>query len=361
MKSKTAIVTGSSSGFGLLTAIELALKGFTVIATMREVNKGKPLLDLAKEKQVADFIHVLPLDVTSQDSIRLFQTLLAEYPTIDVLVNNAGFALGGFSEELSVEAYRSQFETNFFGLIAVTQAVLPSMRAKKQGRIINMSSISGRFGFPGLSAYVASKYALEGYSESLRLELKPFGIDVSLIEPGSYQTNIWASVDGMEVNGESPYSAYMENILKEIEGGKYDFLVINFANGDMVGHTGDSAAAIKACEAIDSCLAEILSTASEHQYKMIITADHGNCEKMIDKVGGPCKEHTTNPVPFIYLDFIRKPYRLVPTELSRDVYIQYASGTPVGVLADVAPSILAQLEIKPSKEMDGMDLTTAMG
>ena len=220
MKSKTAIVTGSSSGFGLLTTIELALEGFTVIATMREVNKGKPLLDLAKEKQVEDFIHVLPLDVTSQDSIRLFQTLLAEYPAIDVLVNNAGFALGGFSEELSVEAYRSQFETNFFGLIAVTQAVLPSMRAKKQGRIINMSSISGRFGFPGLSAYVASKYALEGYSESLRLELKPFGIDVSLIEPGSYQTNIWASVDGMEVNGESPYSSYMENILKEIEGGK---------------------------------------------------------------------------------------------------------------------------------------------
>lgn len=190
MTKKTAIVTGSSSGFGLLCAVELALKGFTVIATMREVNKSKPLLERAKEQKVDNLIHVHPLDVTSTESINLFKTLLVDYPSVDVLVNNAGFALGGFSEELSIENYRLQFETNFFGLIAVTQAVLPLMRAKKHGRIINMSSISGRIGFPGLSAYVASKHALEGYSESLRLELKPFGIDVSLIEPGSFQTNI---------------------------------------------------------------------------------------------------------------------------------------------------------------------------
>lgn len=220
MKQKIAIVTGSSSGFGLLTVIELALKGFTVIATMRNVNKSKPLLELASEHHIEDSIHILPLDVTSSESICTFQTHLANYPSVDVLVNNAGYALGGFSEELSIEDYRLQFETNFFGLIAVTQAVLPIMRLKKQGRIINMSSISGRFGFPGLSAYVASKHALEGYSESLRLELKPFGIDVSLIEPGSFQTNIWASVDGMKVNTESPYSSYMESILKEMEGGK---------------------------------------------------------------------------------------------------------------------------------------------
>jgi NAD(P)-dependent dehydrogenase (short-subunit alcohol dehydrogenase family) len=94
------------------------------------------------------------------------------------------------------------------------------MRAKSQGRIINISSISGRIGFPGLSAYTASKHALEGYSESLRLELKPFGIDVSLIEPGSYQTNIWSSVDTMKKNADSPYLSYMESIQKEIENGK---------------------------------------------------------------------------------------------------------------------------------------------
>lgn len=222
MTQKTAIVTGSSSGFGLLCAIELAIKGFTVVATMRDEAKSTPLLERAKEHNVEDFIHVQPLDVTATESINHFKTLLANYPSVDVLLNNAGFALGGFSEELSIEDYRLQFETNFFGLIAVTQAVLPFMRAKKQGRIINMSSISGRIGFPGLSAYVASKHALEGYSESLRLELKPFGIDVTLIEPGSFQTNIWASVDGMEVNPESPYSTYMETILNEIKGGKAD-------------------------------------------------------------------------------------------------------------------------------------------
>ncbi|PFP30605.1 short-chain dehydrogenase [Bacillus sp. AFS073361] len=220
MIQRTAIVTGTSSGFGMLTVIELAAKGFTVIATMRDINKSESLFTLAKENNVEDLIHVQPLDVTSSDSIQHFQGILNEYPAIDVLVNNAGFALGGFSEELSIDEFRSQFETNLFGVIAVTKAVLPLMRARKQGRIINISSISGRLGFPGLSAYVASKHALEGYSESLRLELKPFGIDVSLIEPGSYQTNIWASVDGMEVNPESPYLSYMESLLHEIEGGK---------------------------------------------------------------------------------------------------------------------------------------------
>ncbi|TDK60797.1 SDR family oxidoreductase [Bacillus salipaludis] len=223
MKKKTAIVTGSSSGFGLLSVIELALKGFTVIATMRDMTKSKQLLELAKEKQVVDFIHVHLLDVTLPESINAFKSFLSEWPSIDVLVNNAGFAVGGFSEELTIEDYRKQFETNFFGVIAVTNAVLPFMRANGRGRIINMSSISGKFGFPGLSSYSASKHALEGYSESLRLELKPLGIDVSLIEPGSYQTNIWTSVDDLMVDIDSPYATYMKSILKEIESGKADY------------------------------------------------------------------------------------------------------------------------------------------
>jgi NAD(P)-dependent dehydrogenase (short-subunit alcohol dehydrogenase family) len=223
MDQKTAIVTGSSSGFGLLCVIELALRGFTVIATMRDTNKAKALIDVAKEKQVEKYIQVTSLDVISSDSIRQFKLFLENYSHIDVLVNNAGFAVGGFSEELSLEDYRRQFETNFFGVIAVTNAVLPIMRAKKQGRIINMSSISGRIGFPGLSAYSASKHALEGYSESLRFEVRPFGIDVSLIEPGSYQTNIWTSVDQLANNPDSPYTFYMESILKEINNGKADY------------------------------------------------------------------------------------------------------------------------------------------
>ncbi|MCM3728232.1 oxidoreductase [Neobacillus cucumis] len=223
MNGKTAIVTGSSSGFGLLCVIELALKGFTVIATMRNLNRAKELLELAKEKHVDHSIHITSLDVTSTESIHDFKIFLENYSQIDVLVNNAGFAAGGFSEELSIDDFRQQFETNFFGVIAVTNAVLPIMRARKQGRIINMSSISGRFGFPGLSAYSASKHALEGYSESLRLELRPFGIDVSLIEPGSYQTNIWTSVDQLENNPESPYALFRDSLLKEINNGKADY------------------------------------------------------------------------------------------------------------------------------------------
>ena len=220
MRRKTAIVTGSSSGFGLLCSIELAKSGFDVIATMRNTNKSQQLYDLASEQNVFEHIQVYPLDVTSNESIIDFKQYLTGLKSVDVLINNAGFAIGGFSEELSINDYRMQFETNFFAVIAVTNAVLPFMRPTGHGRIINMSSISGRMGFPGLSAYVSSKHALEGYSECLRLELKPFGIDVVLIEPGSYQTNIWSSIDNTKISSHSPYHPYMTKILREMENGK---------------------------------------------------------------------------------------------------------------------------------------------
>jgi NAD(P)-dependent dehydrogenase (short-subunit alcohol dehydrogenase family) len=220
MSRKTAIVTGSSSGFGLLCAIELAKNGFQVIATMRNVNKAETLFKTAKEHNLMELIDVRQLDVTSTKSIHDLKKYLFELNSIDVLVNNAGLAVGGFCEELSIEEYRAQFETNFFGVIAVTQMVLPFMRDYGRGKIINMSSISGQMGFPGLSAYTSSKYALEGFSESLRLELKPFGIDVMLVEPGSYATNIWSSIDSLNIDQESPYRSYMTAILNEIESGK---------------------------------------------------------------------------------------------------------------------------------------------
>ncbi|MCM3720232.1 oxidoreductase [Fictibacillus phosphorivorans] len=217
---KIAIVTGTSSGFGMLCAVELAKAGFKVISTVRSLDKAENLLRLSEEQGVSDFIQLQTLDVTSQESVRSFADSLSAFPRVDVLVNNAGFALGGFCEERSVEEYRLQFETNVFGVIAVTQAVLPFMRKNQTGRIINMSSISGKFGFPGLSPYTVSKHALEGWSESLRLELKPFGIDVVLVEPGSYQTNIWSSIDNTAVNSDSPYYFFMERLLDEIESGK---------------------------------------------------------------------------------------------------------------------------------------------
>jgi NAD(P)-dependent dehydrogenase (short-subunit alcohol dehydrogenase family) len=220
---KTAIVTGSSSGFGELIAIELAKSGYTVIATMRNIKKQEPLLKRAAAESVTDRITIFPLDVTIQESIEEFKEFLQTLSSVELLVNNAGYAQGGFCEELSVDEYRNQFETNFFGVIAVTQAVLPVMRNQGYGKILNMSSISGRFGFPGLSAYAASKHALEGYSESLRLELKPLGIDVVLVEPGSYRTNIWKSIEDVSIIEDSHYEKAIDAILNQMKKSEADY------------------------------------------------------------------------------------------------------------------------------------------
>lgn len=220
MKSKTAIITGSSSGFGLHIALDLAKRGVNVIATMRDVQKAQTLINAAKKLNLMEFIRIHPLDVASPDSIRQFHTYLKELKYVDILINNAGTAVGGFCEELSIEDYERAFKINLFGVIHMTQAVLPYMRAQNKGRILNISSISGRFGFPGLSAYSATKHALEGFSESLRLEVKPFGIDVVLIEPGSYKTNIWTSMDGVHVSNESAYYPLMSTLKNIVENGK---------------------------------------------------------------------------------------------------------------------------------------------
>ncbi|RWZ60925.1 SDR family oxidoreductase [Halobacillus fulvus] len=211
------VITGSSSGFGHLTALKCAEKGFQVIATMRNPEKAAVFKEVSPESR--GNIDVWTLDVTNQTSVNEFEEKLKELGRIDILVNNAGFAMGGFVEQLPVSFYQKQMETNFFGAIRVTQAVLPIMRNQGRGKILNVSSISGRIGFPGLSAYVSSKFALEGWSESLRLEMKPFGIDVALLEPGSFQTNIWTS--GMELpegfdDPDSPYASYSQGIWKAL-------------------------------------------------------------------------------------------------------------------------------------------------
>lgn len=220
---KTAVVTGSSSGFGFHTCMELASKGYNVLATMRNMEKAFVFSKEVRDKTILERIHPYPLDVTDAASVENFSQYIQTIDRIELVVNNAGFAVGGFAEELKLEDYRKQFETNVFGVMAVTKVVLPSMRKQKSGKIINISSISGRLAFPGLSAYSSSKHALEGYSESLRLELKPFGIDVLLIEPGSYQTNIWKTgmnqIDNSENEG-SPYQAYMKKIVAAMEAGK---------------------------------------------------------------------------------------------------------------------------------------------
>ncbi|HDR7623701.1 TPA: SDR family oxidoreductase [Bacillus mycoides] len=222
MNKKIAIITGASSGFGLLTTLELAKKDYFVIATMRNLEKQIDLISQATKLDLQQNIKVQQLDVTDQGSIHNFQLFLNEINRIDILINNAGYANGGFIEEIPVEDYRKQFETNLFGAISITQLVLPYMRKQKSGKIINISSISGKVGFPGLSPYVSSKYALEGWSESLRLEVKPFGIDVALLEPGSYKTNIWEVGKQLAENQSdttSPYKEYMDKIQKHINNG----------------------------------------------------------------------------------------------------------------------------------------------
>ena len=186
---KTAIVTGANSGFGKLITMRLAKQGYTVIAGVRQDANAKKLAEEMKQASLSESIHIEALDVADTQSIQAFKKKLDAYAPITLLVNNAGTAYAGFAEEVPIDTYRQQFEVNVFGVMEMTQAVLPFMTSG--AKIFNMSSISGLMGMPALSPYVSSKFALEGYTESLRIELASFGIQAALIEPGSFQTNIW--------------------------------------------------------------------------------------------------------------------------------------------------------------------------
>ncbi|SEA99622.1 NADP-dependent 3-hydroxy acid dehydrogenase YdfG [Thalassobacillus cyri] len=217
---KTVMITGASNGFGYLTAVKCAEKGFRVIATMRNMKYANRFEEEIQDPVVRNRIIPRQLDVTDHDSLRSFQVSLTTIDRVDVLINNAGFAVGGFAEEVPVETYRKQFETNFFGMIAVTQMVLPIMRKQGFGKVLNVSSISGQVAFPGLSPYVASKHAVEGFTESLRLELQPYGIDAAVIQPGSFRTNIWTKgtyIPEEARHPDSPYADYMKNIKDYME------------------------------------------------------------------------------------------------------------------------------------------------
>ena len=190
MPEKIALITGSSSGFGLLTSVELAKARFRVVATMRDLGRRGALDQAAAAAGVK--LEIRQLDVTDFDTIPgLVGQVLADFGRIDVLVNNAGFAVAGFAEDIHLEELRLQFETNFFGAVAMTKAVLPTMRRQGSGHIIQLSSISGLHGAAVASSYSASKHALEGWSESLRFEVNALGIKVVLVEPGAFQTDIW--------------------------------------------------------------------------------------------------------------------------------------------------------------------------
>jgi len=189
---KIAVVTGSSSGIGLATTVELALNGYRVVATMRNMGRSGKLEEAAQKAGVRDRLDLRRVDITEPDSLaEAVNGIVRDHGRIDVLVNNAGFSTGGFAEDMTLAELRHQMETNFFGNVAMTKAVLPTMRKQRSGHIVQISSVGGRASAPLLSSYNASKFALEGWSEALRIEVHSLGIRVVLIEPGDYDTDIW--------------------------------------------------------------------------------------------------------------------------------------------------------------------------
>jgi NAD(P)-dependent dehydrogenase (short-subunit alcohol dehydrogenase family) len=207
-------VTGSSSGIGFETALLLARSGFHTYASMRNFEKSKNITEVAETENLP--LEVVQLDVNDDRSVKeAIDKIVAENKRIDVLVNNAGYGLFGSLEDLSIEDIKAQFETNFFGVVRVTQKVLPVMRKQNNGgTIVNVSSVGGRIGSPVLSAYHSTKVALEGLSESLSYELEPFGIRVVIIEPGVIRTNIMNSSASSKnaLDPKSPYFSLMQKV-----------------------------------------------------------------------------------------------------------------------------------------------------
>jgi len=209
---KVALVTGSSSGIGLETALALARDGYHTFASMRNTGKAEELEHAAKKENLS--IDVIELDVDKEESIvSAIKKVVADGGRLDVLVNNAGYGQFGCTEDVSVDDFRKQFETNFFSIVRIIQEVSPIMRKQNSGIIINISSVVGRIGLPASPAYISTKFALEGLSECLRYELGQFGVKTTLIEPGVIKTNFFNSMKIPESKTDPKYKALTDNIL----------------------------------------------------------------------------------------------------------------------------------------------------
>jgi NAD(P)-dependent dehydrogenase (short-subunit alcohol dehydrogenase family) len=207
--SRAVLITGCSSGIGHATALKLAHDGWTVYATAR-----RP--ETLDELQAAG-CHTLALDVTDEDSMR---AAVEAVGTVGVLINNAGYSQSGAVESVPMDDVRRQFETNVFGLLRLTQLVLPGMRAQRWGKVVNLSSMGGRLVFPGGGLYHATKYAVEALSDALRFEVRGFGIDVILIEPGLIVTRFGETAAGSvsdAARADGPYSDFNAHVAKLTE------------------------------------------------------------------------------------------------------------------------------------------------
>lgn len=214
----TVLVTGTSSGIGRETVVELASAGWQVIATMRNLDKRRPLVAALEGAGVGDRVELMALDVTVPRSIDAAVGKLAERANagLDAIVHNAGVAVGGAFEDVPEADVRRVFETNVLGVMALTRGLLPLLRRSRRGRIVCMSSNAAFSGNPALSVYCASKWALEGWAESIRYELAPFGIEVVLVEPGPYRTEIWDSSPRFIPDG-SPYRTWSRLVERQAE------------------------------------------------------------------------------------------------------------------------------------------------
>ena len=213
---KVALVTGSSSGIGYESALALARDGYQTFASMRNTTKGDKLQSIAEKENLP--ITIIELDVDKEESIvEEIKKIISDKNRIDVLVNNAGYGQFGCLEDITVDDFRKQFETNFFSIVRIIQEITPIMRKQGSGIIVNISSVAGRMGLPGSPAYISSKFALEGLGECLRYELGMFGIQTTLIEPGVIKTNFFDSMKIPESNKDPKYKEITENMLSGLK------------------------------------------------------------------------------------------------------------------------------------------------
>jgi NAD(P)-dependent dehydrogenase (short-subunit alcohol dehydrogenase family) len=205
---KVVLITGASSGIGQACARHLGRRGYQVFGTSRR-----------PQPRAEEPFELIPMDVTDEDSIHQgVATVLARAGRLDAVVNNAGFGFGGAVEDTSIDEAREMFEANFFGMLRVCRAVLPHLRERRAGTIVNVSSLGGLFAQPFVGLYCATKFALEGATEALRMEVRPFGIHVVLIEPGDTRTAFTANRRRTQASqAASPYADNMQRVLAVIE------------------------------------------------------------------------------------------------------------------------------------------------
>ena len=213
---QVAVVTGSSTGIGLETSLVLAKEGFSTYATMRNLDKSADITSKAAREDLP--LTVLQMNVDDDKSVNdTIEKIINDKGRIDVVVNNAGYALVGAFEETSMLDGRAQMETNFFGTVRVIKAVLPIMRNQRRGIMVNVTSMGGRVAIPFDSFYHASKFALEGLSESLRYEIEPFGVKVVLIEPGAVKSDFWKNLKLTRNIEDSPYRPVIQKLTESFE------------------------------------------------------------------------------------------------------------------------------------------------